>query len=342
MKFRRKAEPTQAPDGPDAVRRPPRRRGRAAAPTGTGPFDESEVADDGVERVDLGSLLVAPTPGSRAAAPGRRADRQVQAVMLAGPDGALELRAFAAPRNGDLWTRCARRSPPTSPGAAAPPPSARAASAPSWSCQLPVQRPDGTTGDPAVADHRRQRRALDAARHAPRPARARARGRRRVGGRARAGRRTPRRPRHARRRAAAGRAARAGAPGQLSAMPDTAGPPRTAAGCGAASRAGPTREDQHARDLRKTHATAAGETCIADAPDRERVRLRGTVKTVTLRPRGGVPALEAELYDGTGVLTDRLARPAPDRRHGPGALDARRGPDRRPPATGSCTTRATS
>ena len=26
-------------------------------------------------------------------------------------------------------------------------------------------------------------------------------------------------------------------------------------------------------------------------------------KTVTLRPRGGVPALEAELDDGTGVIT---------------------------------------
>ena len=30
---------------------------------------------------------------------------------------------------------------------------------------------------------------------------------------------------------------------------------------------------------------------------------RGTLRTVTLRPRGGVPALDAELFDGTGVLT---------------------------------------
>ena len=60
-------------------------------------------------------------------------------------------------------------------------------------------------------------------------------------------------------------------------------------------------EDQHARDLRKAHASS-GESSIADAPDRERVRLRGTIKTVTLRPRGGVPALEAELDDGSGVI----------------------------------------
>ena len=60
--------------------------------------------------------------------------------------------------------------------------------------------------------------------------------------------------------------------------------------------------DQEARDLRKTHGESGLDT-IAEAPDRERVRLRGTLRTVTLRPRGGVPALEAELDDGSGVIT---------------------------------------
>ena len=60
--------------------------------------------------------------------------------------------------------------------------------------------------------------------------------------------------------------------------------------------------DQEARDLRETH-TRQGVQAIADAPDREVVRLRGTLRTVTLRPRGGVPALEAELVDGTGMIT---------------------------------------
>jgi hypothetical protein len=60
--------------------------------------------------------------------------------------------------------------------------------------------------------------------------------------------------------------------------------------------------DQEARDLRKTHAVDGLDT-ISDAPDRERVRLRGTLCTVNLRPRGGVPALEAELFDGSGVIT---------------------------------------
>lgn len=60
--------------------------------------------------------------------------------------------------------------------------------------------------------------------------------------------------------------------------------------------------DQEGRDLRKTHAEG-GYQRVGEAPDRERVRLRGTLQTVTLRPRGGVPALEAELSDGTGTIT---------------------------------------
>lgn len=59
--------------------------------------------------------------------------------------------------------------------------------------------------------------------------------------------------------------------------------------------------DQIDRDLRAAHARD-DQFSVADAPDRERVKVRGTLRTVTLRPRGGVPALEAELSDGTGVL----------------------------------------
>lgn len=60
--------------------------------------------------------------------------------------------------------------------------------------------------------------------------------------------------------------------------------------------------DQHARDLRQ-HFQESGVVAIEAAPDRELVCVRGTLRTVTLRPRGGVPALEAELYDGSGVVT---------------------------------------
>ncbi len=61
-------------------------------------------------------------------------------------------------------------------------------------------------------------------------------------------------------------------------------------------------EDQEARELQE--GTAKAGCCpIAEAADRQRVELQGNLRTVTLRPRGGVPALEAELYDGSGVLT---------------------------------------
>jgi hypothetical protein len=60
--------------------------------------------------------------------------------------------------------------------------------------------------------------------------------------------------------------------------------------------------DMEAREL-KQDAVKAGCCPIADADDRQRVELRGSLRTVTLRPRGGVPALEAELYDGSALIT---------------------------------------
>lgn len=42
---------------------------------------------------------------------------------------------------------------------------------------------------------------------------------------------------------------------------------------------------------------------IARAVDREKVRLRGTLSTLTVRPRQTTPWLEAELSDGTGSVT---------------------------------------
>jgi hypothetical protein len=56
------------------------------------------------------------------------------------------------------------------------------------------------------------------------------------------------------------------------------------------------------RELRDT-SVKAGCCPIAEADDRQRVTLQGVLRTVTLRPRGGVPALEAELDDGSGVIT---------------------------------------
>ena len=59
---------------------------------------------------------------------------------------------------------------------------------------------------------------------------------------------------------------------------------------------------QEARQLRN-ETVEAGCCPVAEAADRQYVSLHGTLRTVTLRPRGGVPALEAELYDGSGLIT---------------------------------------
>ncbi len=57
-----------------------------------------------------------------------------------------------------------------------------------------------------------------------------------------------------------------------------------------------------AREL-KQDTVKAGCCPIDEAYDRQRVELQGSLRTVTLRPRGGVPALEAELYDGSALIT---------------------------------------
>jgi hypothetical protein len=56
-----------------------------------------------------------------------------------------------------------------------------------------------------------------------------------------------------------------------------------------------------AEDLRET-ADRFGGTPVRELPDRRNACVCGTLRSVTLRPRAGVPALVAELYDGTGTL----------------------------------------
>jgi hypothetical protein len=69
-----------------------------------GPWDSGELPEDGPERVDLGSLLILPEDDRGLQIQIDQTTNQVQAVLVAGPDGAVELRAFAAPRHGDLWS----------------------------------------------------------------------------------------------------------------------------------------------------------------------------------------------------------------------------------------------
>jgi hypothetical protein len=55
-------------------------------------------------------------------------------------------------------------------------------------------------------------------------------------------------------------------------------------------------------DLQKDLADT-GATAVQRCPKGGRVRVAGSLRSVTLRPQAGLPTLEAELYDGTGSVT---------------------------------------
>jgi hypothetical protein len=76
-----------------------------AGPRAQGPYDVSElpVEEDDETRAHLGALSIKGHPDMELRLQVDEASGQIQAVMLVAADGALELRAFAAPRNEDLW-----------------------------------------------------------------------------------------------------------------------------------------------------------------------------------------------------------------------------------------------
>lgn len=144
MKFRRKSDdaPTEAQVETDTA--------EAAAALSSGPFDIDDLPDhDEVQRVDLGSMLVAPTGDLELRLQVDEDEEEVQAVVLAGPDGALELRAFAAPRNGDLWSEIRPRlaADYAQRGGTATEREGRFGT--ELVCQLTVRTPDGRTGTQA-------------------------------------------------------------------------------------------------------------------------------------------------------------------------------------------------
>jgi hypothetical protein len=62
-----------------------------------------------------------------------------------------------------------------------------------------------------------------------------------------------------------------------------------------------SKAELEAEDLQRATG-AEGATPIRACAARRRACVAGTLRTVTLRPRGGAPALEAELYDGSDVI----------------------------------------
>jgi hypothetical protein len=56
-------------------------------------------------------------------------------------------------------------------------------------------------------------------------------------------------------------------------------------------------------ELEQERAAQLGGTPVVRLPMRRPATICGTLRSVTLRPRAGVPALEAELYDGSGCIS---------------------------------------
>ena len=102
MKFRR----NKAARAEDAVEPEETAADVPAGPRARGPWDRSEVTieDDDQTRIDLGCLLVRPPEDLDVQLQVDEGSGEVAAVLLVGQEGAAELKVFAAPRNGDIWT----------------------------------------------------------------------------------------------------------------------------------------------------------------------------------------------------------------------------------------------
>ncbi|MCW2583863.1 MAG: hypothetical protein JWQ53_2653, partial [Klenkia sp.] len=68
----------------------------------TGPWDAADAPEDGVTRVDLGSLKLPAVPGMELRVDVNASQKVIGASLRAG-DSLLQVSAFAAPRAGGIW-----------------------------------------------------------------------------------------------------------------------------------------------------------------------------------------------------------------------------------------------
>lgn len=63
-----------------------------------------------------------------------------------------------------------------------------------------------------------------------------------------------------------------------------------------------SQEEVAAVEERHAASRQAGCSAVADLASRRRAKASGVLRSVVLRPREGVPTVEAELFDGSGAL----------------------------------------
>jgi hypothetical protein len=100
MRFGRKHEQVDvsAPGTDEAPGQP-----ESGAVAGEGPRDVSEIDPEAGTHIDLGSLLLAPIEGAELRMQVDEGSGEILSVMMIGEDSALEVRAFAAPKQPGLW-----------------------------------------------------------------------------------------------------------------------------------------------------------------------------------------------------------------------------------------------
>lgn len=151
MRFRRKSttadgEQTNDKSGDESGDQPGAEDGGATPDRDPGPWDSDDIGDDGVERVDLGSLLLQGEPGRDLRLQVDEASGTVQSVVLAGRDGALDVRAFAAARHGDLWSEVRPRIAADMARRGGTATEQEGRFGPELACEVRVRTPDGAVG----------------------------------------------------------------------------------------------------------------------------------------------------------------------------------------------------
>jgi len=144
VKFGRKSSPAEEPvDELETTDPDP----EPVAPS-RGPHDvaDVDVENDGVERVDLGGMLIAPAQGLELRLQVDEASGAVQAVLVAGSDGAVELRAFAAARGVDMWDDVRRQIAADTAQRGGTASEREGTWGTELTCQVQVTTPDGKVG----------------------------------------------------------------------------------------------------------------------------------------------------------------------------------------------------
>ena len=92
-----------APEADDTIEDEPYDEDSELSDVSDGPFDVADFEDDGVPRIDLGSVKVPVPDGSQVQVEMDPETQGVRAVHVVTEQGQITVSAYAAPRSGGLW-----------------------------------------------------------------------------------------------------------------------------------------------------------------------------------------------------------------------------------------------